>query len=330
MIDHLCSETTLVTGAAGFIGSHLTDRLLQQGASVIGIDNLSRGTRGNLQLAHANPRFRFFDADLSNIADLRHIISGLQIETVWHMVANSDIPAGIADPNIDLRDTFLTTFNLLLVMREAEIKNLAFASTSAVYGMHSGPLKETTGPLFPISNYGAMKLASEAAISAAVEGYLKRAWIFRFPNVVGSRATHGIIFDLFTKIKADSGSLEVLGDGTQQKPYLHVSELIDAMLFVQHHAFEPLSCFNIGPEDEGTTVRAIAETVIRTAAPSKSIRFTGGTKGWVGDVPKFYYSVDKLKDLGWEPTLGSSEAIERAVTEIYAEMFDSRVSWQCR
>lgn len=233
------SETVLVTGAAGFIGSHLTDRLLQRGLRVIGIDNFSRGTRDNLSEALTHPSFQFFQADLSNVAEIRGIAFNFQIDTVWHMVANSDIAAGIADPNIDLRDTFLSTFNILLVMREANIRRMAFASTSAVYGVHPGALTESTGPLFPISNYGAMKLASEAAISAAVESFLERAWIFRFPNVIGPRATHGILFDLLTKLKTKTEYLEVLGDGTQQKPYLHVSELVDAMLFVRDRASDP-------------------------------------------------------------------------------------------
>jgi UDP-glucose 4-epimerase len=235
------------------------------------------------------------------------------------MVANSDIAAGVADPNVDLKDTFLSTFNLLAAMREARIRTIAFASTSAVYGVHEQTLEETTGPLFPISNYGAMKLASEALISAAVESYLERAWIFRFPNVIGPRATHGIIFDLLTKLARQPADLEVLGDGTQQKPYLHVSELVEAMLWICEHANDPFNWFNIGPPDEGATVKEIAEAVQRQAAPSKPIRFTGGNKGWVGDVPKFRYSIEKLKRLGWSPQLTSRQAVERAVKEIHAE-----------
>ena len=320
------SETVLITGAAGFIGSHLTDRLLQQGLRVIGLDNFSRGTRDNLSEALTHPSFRFFEADLSDVAEIRRIASNFQIDTVWHMVANSDIAAGIADPNIDLRDTFLSTFNILLVMREAKIRRMAFASTSAVYGVHPGALTENTGPLFPISNYGAMKLASEALISAAVESFLERAWIFRFPNVIGPRATHGIVFDLLSKLKNNREYLEVLGDGTQQKPYLHVSELVDAMLFVRDRASHSVNCFNIGPEDEGTTVRAIAEAVVQLAAPSTPIRFTGGNKGWVGDVPRFHYSIEKIKQLGWRPKFSSSDAVKRALPEIYADLFVKSVS----
>jgi UDP-glucose 4-epimerase len=313
------NRVVLVTGAAGFIGSHLTDRLLQLGHKVVGIDNFSRGTRGNLADSLLDPAFQFFERDLSNLDSLQEILASFEIDTVWHLVANSDIGAGVADPNVDLKDTFLSTFNVLAAMRDAGIKKLAFASTSAVYGVHDQALEENIGPLFPISNYGAMKLASEALISAAVESYLERAWIFRFPNVIGPRATHGIIFDLLTKLARRPADLEVLGDGTQQKPYLHVSELVEAMLWIYEHASDALNWFNIGPPDEGATVKEIAEAVQRRAAPSTPIRFTGGNRGWVGDVPKFRYSIEKLKRLGWSPQLTSGQAVERAVGEIHAE-----------
>ncbi len=312
-------RTVLVTGAAGFVGSHLTDRLLELGNTVIGIDNFSRGTQGNLSRSLLDVGFRFFETDVSDLSALRKIFSSYEIDTVWHMVANSDIGAGVADPNVDLKDTFLSTFNVLVAMREAHIRKIAFASTSAVYGVHEETLEENIGPLFPISNYGAMKLASEALISAAVESYLERAWIFRFPNVIGPRATHGIIFDLLTKLSRQPADLEVLGNGTQQKPYLHVSELIEAMLWIYDHAKDPLNWFNIGPPDEGTTVKEIAEAVQKQAAPATPIRFTGGNRGWVGDVPKFRYSIEKLKRLGWSPQLTSRQAVERAVLEIHAE-----------
>jgi UDP-glucose 4-epimerase len=318
-------KVVLVTGAAGFIGSHLTDQLLRQGHTVVGIDNLSRGTRENIKGALEQPSFHFFDADLADLTAFQNVVRHFDIDMVWHMVANSDIGAGVADANVDLRDTFQTTFNTLQVMREQKILRLAFASTSAVYGVHDTVLTENIGPLFPISNYGAMKLASEALISAAVESYLERAWIFRFPNVIGSRATHGIIFDLLTKLSKNPPDLEVLGDGTQQKPYLHVSELIDAMLLVVAQANDALNWFNIGPPDEGATVRQIAEAVLREAAPSLPIRFTGGNRGWVGDVPRFRYSIDKIKQLGWSPKRTSAQAVEQAVSEIHREFAGRRL-----
>ena len=176
-------------------------------------------------------------------------------------------------------------------------------------------LKEDTGPLLPVSNYGAMKLASEGSITAALERFLERVWICRFPNVIGSRATHGVIFDLLKKLRANPAELEVLGDGTQEKPYLHVSELVDAMLFLFERGRERLNCYNIAPEIGATTVRFIAGAVVRAAAPGAKIRYTGGLRGWVGDVPRFLYSTEKLKSLGWSPKLSSNQAVELAIRE---------------
>jgi len=313
----------LVTGAAGFIGSHLVDALLARGASVTGIDNMKLGRRENLAPALPNPGFKFFEADLNDLAACGKIISdqtkSAPFTAAWHLAANSDIRAGVADSDVDFRDTFLTTYNLLKLMRAHKIPRLAFASTSAIYGDLKKKLTEGIGPLFPISNYGAMKLASEAAISAAAESFLERAWIFRFPNVVGSRATHGAIFDFIHKLKKNPAELEVLGDGTQEKPYFHVADLIDAMLFITDNAKDKLNFFNIGTIDTVTTVRYLAETTVRYAQPTAKIRYTGGNRGWVGDVPKVNYSVEKLKKLGWAPRLTSNQAVDRAVTEIVAE-----------
>jgi UDP-glucose 4-epimerase len=314
----------LVTGAAGFIGSQLVDRLLNDGWLVTGVDNFVRGSRQNLAPVLLNRNFQLIEVDVADLDDLRKTITPAirrqPVTLVWHMAANSDIAAGVADARVDLRDTFITTFNTLEVMREFRIQRIAFASTSAVYGDLGVLLTEDTGPLFPISNYGAMKLASEGLISAAVESYLDRAWIMRFPNVIGPPATHGIIFDLMKKLAGDPPDLEVLGDGKQQKPYLHISELIEAMLFVVANATNRLNCYNIGPPDEGVTVRAIAEAVRQAAAPAKPIRYTGISKGWVGDVPRFRYSIEKLSRLGWRPRYTSAEAMQRAISEVYEQL----------
>lgn len=313
------SECCLVTGAAGFIGSHLVDRLLALGNRVIGVDNLTLGRRENLSLALPNKQFTFAELDVNNTdafgAFLRDENARAPIKTVWHMAANSDIQAGGRDPDIDLRLTFLTTYNVLRIMRDLNIPQIVFASSSAIYGAHEGALDENTGPCLPVSNYGAMKLASEGAVTAALESYLERAWICRFPNVIGSRATHGVIFDLLKKLRANPKELEVLGDGSQEKPYLHVSELVDAMVFLHQRAADRLNYYNIAPEIGASTVRFIAEAVVRAAAPSAKLRYTGGARGWVGDVPKFRYSTAKLKALGWSPKMSSNEAVERAIRE---------------
>ena len=314
----------LVTGAAGFIGSHLIDRLLERGATVVGIDNLTLGRRENLAKALSNPRFRFHVADVNDVATFSDIVADEQksapVDMAWHLAANSDIRAGTSAPDVDLRDTFLTTYHLLEVLRTHKISNLVFASTSAIYGVQPTLLTENMGPLFPISNYGAMKLASEAVISAALESNLKQVWICRFPNVIGSRATHGVIYDFVMKLQKNLAELEVLGDGTQSKPYLHVSELVDAMIFITDHAAERRNYFNIGTVGSVTTVRYIAEGVVHCMAPGAVIHYTGGNRGWVGDVPKFAYSVDKLKKLGWSPRLTSDQAVDQAVEEIIHEI----------
>jgi len=309
----------IVTGAAGFIGSHLVDALLACGDEVVGIDNLKLGRRSNLEAALKNPRFRLFEADLNDLPACGEILraesQSAPITEAWHLAANSDIRAGVADPDVDLNDTFLTTHNTIKLLREFQIPRLSFASTSAIYGVQPGLLIENMGPLFPISNYGAMKLASEAAISAALESFLEQVWIFRFPNVIGSRATHGAIYDFLAKLRRNPAELEVLGDGSQEKPYLHVSELVEAMLFIRDHAGEKLNFLNIAPAEGATTVKFIAETTVRLASPNAKIRYAGGSRGWVGDVPKFQYDVSKLAALGWKPKLSSDAAVELAVRE---------------
>lgn len=308
----------LVTGAAGFIASHLIDALLAKGFRVVGVDNLSLGTRKNLRGVLANPAFSLMERDISSEDFVESFDPGCPIDWVWHMAANSDIPAGVEDAGVDFKDTFLTTFRVLEWMKRRGVPRLAFASTSAVYGMRVEPIEEDSGPMLPISNYGAMKLASEACISAAVEAWLGRADIFRFPNVIGSRATHGAILDFVKKLRANPARLDVLGDGSQQKPYLHVRNLVEAMLHIAEKAGEKLNYFNIGPEDS-VSVREMAEEVVSRVSPDAEICYGSGNRGWVGDVPKFRYSTAKLRGLGWQNQIGSREAVHRAVEEIAAE-----------
>lgn len=317
------SGACLITGAAGFIGSHLVDRLLALGRRVIGVDNLMLGRRAHLTRALKADTFKFQELDVNDFDTFagfaRKAHAEHPIEVIWHLAANSDIRAGGKNPEVDLQSTFLTTFNALKLARELNIPHFVFASTSAVYGVQSGPLTEDRGPWFPISNYGAMKLASEAALTAALEQHLQRAWIFRFPNVVGSRATHGAIYDFVQKLLKTPECLQVLGDGTQEKPYLHVSELIDAMVHVWQCTQDKLNYYNIASGSTATTVRFIAEATVRTVSPKAHIEYTGGDRGWVGDVPKFHYSIDKILKTGWAPRWTSNEAVEKAIQEIAAE-----------
>ncbi|MGY3802555.1 NAD-dependent epimerase/dehydratase family protein [Pigmentibacter ruber] len=316
------NKSIVITGVAGFIGSHLAEYFLGSGIKVIGIDNLSLGTKKNISSFSGNENFKFINSDIVDSLDsILEEIKNENIFEIWHLAANSDIFNGVKNPEIDLKNTFMTTYNMLKLAYIMKIENFIFASTSAVYGDKGNTeIVEDIGPLFPISNYGAMKLASEASISAAVESYLSNAWIFRFPNVVGSRATHGIIYDFIGKMKKNSEFLEVLGDGNQQKQYLHVSELIDAMLFVRKNTKDRINYFNLGVSDSSTNVKGIAEKFLELINSKASIKYTGGKKGWIGDVPKFKFSTKKLNSLGWKPMLTSDQAVEKAIKEIIIEM----------
>lgn len=317
---------SIVSGGAGFIASNLIHKLIDEGRHVVAIDNLSRGSLGNINNFIEMPSFTFFQADLSlrDEVESAFVIAESMgtITEVWHLAANSDIPAGVLNCDVDFKDTFKTTFELLRAMRDYKVPTFHFASSSAIYGdLGETLLHECIGPLLPISNYGAMKLASEAQASAAAESFLSRANIFRFPNVVGVPATHGVILDFINKLSASLDVLDVLGNGTQQKAYLHVSDLVTAMLAVRAVDIRGnVEVVNIGPTDEGVTVRWIAEMVVERINPAATFRFGKEKKGWVGDVPKFNYSTEKLQGYGWKPTLGSEAAILRAIDEIAIQL----------
>lgn len=313
-----------ITGIAGFIGSQLADSLLEGGDRVSGVDDFSLGRSAHLDCATANPGFRFFELDISRRDQAIECLGavakwGGTPDIIWHLAANSDIAAGVADASIDFRRTLQTTFAVLEAAKCKGISKIAFASTSAVYGERDDVLTEDSGPLLPISNYGANKLASEALLSAAAETFLERIWIFRFPNVVGPRSTHGAILDFIARLSSRPARLKVLGDGLQTKPYLHVAELIAAMKFIVAQAKDRRNVFNIGPNGAGTNVTFMAERVIARMAPGTPITYTGGDRGWVGDVPRFRYSTERLARLGWQPALTSDEAVLRAIDEIAGE-----------
>lgn len=317
-------NVSIIAGGAGFVGCNLLQLLAKEKRHLVVMDNLSRGQEDYLDHARVSAPgcVHFIQVDLSDLsATFQAFGAAINlgfVDEVWHLAANSDIAAGTMDANVDLRDTFMTTFTLLEAMKIHNIPVLHFASSSAIYGDLGGvPLHEEIGPLLPISNYGAMKLASEALISAAAESYLSRANLFRFPNVVGVPATHGVILDLIRKLKQDNGRLDVLGNGTQQKAYLHVTDLVEAMMHIRSSKNLPkVFPINIGPVQDSVTVRFIAESVIGRVSPTAQVHFGIDNKGWIGDVPKFQYSVERLRKVGWSPRRNSTTAVCQAIDEI--------------
>lgn len=302
----------LITGGAGFIGSHLDDALIARGHQLTIVDNLVLGRKENIEHLIGNPNFRFIEADLLDMPKMREIFAEGKFDMVYHLAANSDIQKGGKDPMVDYNLTFNTTFNVLQLLNEFEIKKFFFASTSAIYGETYEVLNEDYGPLKPVSNYGAGKLASEAFISAFSSTYGIQTWITRFPNVVGERFTHGVIYDFIKKLRNNPEELEVLGNGEQCKPYVYVKDLVEAILYVIDNASEKYNVYMIG-SDSRTKVNEIAAMVIEEMGLNAKIRYTGGDRGWVGDVPEFRYDLTKINKLGWTAPHNSNESVRLAI-----------------
>ena len=285
------------------------------------VDNLRLGRRRNVAHLETLPGFRFVEMDVLNRADLATLFADARFDAVFHMAANSDIAAGITNIRLDLDLNELTTVAVLEAMQAHDVRRLFFASTSAIFGETDAILHEDFGPCRPISFYGASKLAAEAYISVFAYTFGSRAVVLRFPNVVGERATHGVIFDFLRKLKADQSKLQVLGDGKQSKPYLYVRDLIDAILIAWDKADAPLSVYHAAGMGN-TSVREIAEIVVGAAGCSDTrIVFNGGDRGWPGDVPSFYYDTSRLSALGWQPKRHSTAAVCHAVNRILANGF---------
>lgn len=298
----------LVTGGAGFIGSHVCQRLLEGGHSVVAVDDLSLGDRANVaDLLQSGP-FKLEVADAADVSAMRELFASENFDCVFHFAANSDIARSHADPDTDFRNTLQTTYAVLEGMRESNTRAIVFASTSAIYGESVGRLREDHGPLMPISHYGAAKLASEGFISSYGENYGIKSWMPRFPNVVGDRATHGAVYDFVRKLRKDNRRLEVLGNGEQVKPYLHVSDLLDAIFLAQAKMGDTVNYFNVAGSTR-CTVKRMAEIVVEESGYDAEIVFTGGDRGWIGDVPSVEYDTAKVANLGWKPRLDSEAAI---------------------
>ena len=309
----------LVTGGAGFVGSNLSKRLLDEGHEVTAFDNLSLGTLDNLCDCNGRGEFQFVRGDLLDLASFQEIVPGHDL--VFHMAANSDIPAGAKWTDTDLRQGTLATYNVLEAMRLHRVREIVFASSSVIYGEPTvSPTAEDYGPLLPISMYGASKLACEGLISAFCHNYDFRAWMFRFGNICGLHATHGAIVDFIRKLQTNPRRLEILGNGRQAKPYLHVSECVDGMIYGWQHSRDQLNYFNLACEG-ATTAKELAECVVDALRlDNVEFAYTGGERGWRGDVPQVRLACDKMKRLGWTAQMTSGEAARRAAHEVTEEL----------
>lgn len=309
----------LVAGGAGFIGSHLIDSLLAEGNKVICADKLIMGDR-NIEHLKKNPDFKFYNIELADQEIVDKIFAENAIDIVYHLAANSDIQKGGKEPSIDFNDTLLTTRTILEGMRKANVKKMFFASTSAVYGEKLDiQLTETTGGLMPVSYYGGAKLASEALISSYVSMCDMSVVIFRFPNVIGPRLTHGAVFDFIRKLRKNPEELEILGNGTQCKPYIYVLDLVEAITKLTEIFEAGETVYNISVTSPGTTVTHIAEIVIEELGlKNVEFKYTGGDRGWKGDVPRFSYDISKVLATGWLPKHTSDEAVRQTVKDAIA------------
>ena len=306
----------IVTGGAGFIGSHLVDLLLARGDTVTVIDSMVAGRMKNLE-ENIGALTAFKHADLLEDG-VQDLFAGA--DRVYHIAADPDV-RGSARKSFEVYNNNVTaTVRVLEAMKEHDVKEIVFTSTSTVYGEADIiPTPETYAPMVPISIYGASKLACEAMISAYAATYDMKAWVYRFANIIGSRSTHGVIYDFVRKLSEDPTRLEILGDGRQSKSYLAVENCVAAMVYAPTVSDGTFNVFNIGSED-WVSVKQIAELIIEEMGLSNvSLHFTGGDRGWVGDVPMMRLSVDKLKATGWTPGITSEESVRQAIRATIAD-----------
>jgi len=312
-----------ITGGAGFIGSHLVDKLMENGAIINVLDNLSKGYIENISKWIKNKNFNFIKGDCLNPKDIRKAIKDCEI--VFHLAANPEVRIGAIDTSIDFNQNIIATYNVLEEIRKSKtVKTIVFTSTSTIYGEAKKiPTSEDYAPLIPISMYGSSKLACEALISAYCNMFNLKGIIYRLANIIGSRCKHGVIWDFINKLKNNPRKLEILGDGTQKKSYLLVNECIEAMLIGLEKSYEKIEIYNIGSEDF-ITVKEIAEIIVNEMN-LKNVEFiyTGGVnggRGWIGDVKTMLLDISKIKKLGWKPKYNSKEAVKIATKQILKEI----------
>jgi UDP-glucose 4-epimerase len=312
-----------VTGGAGFIGSHLVSRLLnsERAERVVVYDNFTSGQRSYLQVLTSDRRLSVVEADLKDAGRVREAMVGC--DTIFHLAANPDIAKAITQPDIDFWEGTYLTQNVLEAMRQTGANRIFYTSGSGVYGEDPAvDFPENHGPCIPISTYGASKLASESLIAAYCHMFGLMARVFRFANVVGPRQTHGVGYDFIRRLKNDATTLRILGDGTQKKSYIHVDDVLEAIFIVAANAIKPYEVFNVATDDY-VTVRQIADLAVAIAGLQQDkVRydFTGGDRGWKGDVPIVRFDCGKIKALGWKNRRSSSEALGDAMEAMRREI----------
>jgi UDP-glucose 4-epimerase len=309
----------LITGGAGFIGSHLINKLAGKHEIVV-LDDLSESTTDMIRAHIDSGAVKFIEASISDTKTLDSAMGG--VDTVFHLAAHRDVRAGAENPAKDMDNGILATYQVLESMRRKDVKSIIFSSSQTVYGEVSDePVSENFGPMVPISIYGASKLACESLIMAYSHTYGMKSWIYRFANIVGEGGTHGVIPDFILKLKKDPKRLEILGDGTQTKPYLEVGDCVGGMLFGWENSHDSVNLFNLGTEG-WTSVTKLAEMVVEECGlKDVEFHYSGGKRGWVGDVPRIRLSSDKIRKLGWTTKYDSDEAVRVAAKALYKQLW---------
>ena len=306
-------EKFAILGGAGFIGSNLAETLLDQGNHVLSVDNYCSGTLSHISKCLKNKNFECVSLDISDTDTLSLLLEGF--DTVVHLASNPDIARAEFDPRVDFVHGTVLTESVMEAVRKSKVKTVLYASGSGVYGDQGITVLDEKSSLNPISTYGASKLAGEGLLTAYSHMFQIRTISFRFANVVGPNQTHGVGFDFLRKLKADPKQLEILGDGLQSKPYVHVSDVISAMLVAKRKSEEISEVYNVSYQDS-LTVNEIADLAVEISGlklDNVKYQYSGGRRGWRADVPVIRMSSEKIKKIGWKPENSSSDAMRKAL-----------------